>query len=133
MEILYGAFVFILVISFLIILLNEAGKRLIPQGDAKIIINEDQNNSLKVSRGATLLSTLMNNKITLPSACGGGGTCAMCRCQINSGGGDVLATEKNHLSLKEQKEGWRLACQVKVRNDMEIKVPPEIFSIKSWD
>ena len=132
-TVLIGLLVFLLLIVGLIIILNFAGKKLIPQGDATLLINGDAENSLKVSRGGTLLSSLMGEDIILPSACGGGGTCAMCRCQITNGGGDVLSTEKNHLSLKEQKEGWRLACQVKVREDMEIKVPAEIFSIKSWE
>ena len=133
MEIFYGCLVFFVVISLLISILNIAAKKLVPQGNIDLVINDNADETLSVPRGQTLLSTLMDKSIILPSACGGGGTCAMCRCQITEGGGDVLATEKNHLSLKEQKDGWRLACQVKIRNNMKINVPSEIFSIKSWE
>jgi Na+-transporting NADH:ubiquinone oxidoreductase subunit F len=86
-----------------------------------------------VPAGSSLLSTLSGRKIFLPSACGGGGTCAMCKCQVLEGGGDVLPTELGHLSRSEKQEHWRLACQVKVKNDMTIKVPEEIFGIKKWE
>ena len=89
-------------------------------------------NKLKVSAGDTILTTLGNNKVFLPSACGGGGTCAMCKCQVNSGGGSILPTEKPYFSRKEIQDNWRLGCQVKVKNDMEIQIPEEIFGIKQW-
>ena len=89
--------------------------------------------SLLVSPGTTLLNVLSDQSIFLPSACGGGGTCAMCECHIDVGGGDVLATELNHLSRKEAAENKRLACQVKVRENMEIRIPEEIFGIKKWE
>ena len=86
-----------------------------------------------VKPGSSLLSTLSSEKIFLPSACGGGGTCAMCECHVYEGGGDVLPTELNHLNRKEVAEGKRLACQVKVRQDMKIHVPEEVFGIKKWE
>jgi Na+-transporting NADH:ubiquinone oxidoreductase subunit F len=96
-------------------------------------VNGDAENPLLVSPGSTLLSALSDKSVFLPSACGGGGTCAMCECHIDAGGGDVLPTELNHLTRKEVAEGKRLACQVKVREDMEIRVPEEIFGIKKWE
>lgn len=132
-TIISGIVVFLGIIVGLIIIIQSAAKKLKPQGKVKITINGDKNKPIEVSQGSTLLDTLMGQNILLPSACGGGGTCAMCRCQIISGGGDVLPTEKGHLSLKEQRDHWRLACQVKVKEDMEIEVEPEIFSIKSWE
>ncbi|NNC94967.1 MAG: NADH:ubiquinone reductase (Na(+)-transporting) subunit F [Chitinophagales bacterium] len=96
-------------------------------------VNGDEENPMVVQPGATLLTALSEKSVFLPSACGGGGTCAMCLCQIDEGGGDVLPTELNHLTRKEAKENWRLACQVKVKNDMKIRVPEEIFGIKKWD
>ncbi len=120
----------ILALSFMLI---AARKRLIPQGDVKIIVNGDTENPLTVSPGDTLLTALSNENVYLPSACGGGGTCAMCECHVDSGGGDVLPTEMNHMSRKEAAEGLRLACQVKVREDMEIRIPEEIFGIKKWE
>jgi len=86
-----------------------------------------------VSPGSTLLSTLGNQKILLPSACGGGGTCAMCRCQVIEGGGSILPTETGYFSRKEQANNWRLACQVKVKENMKIKIPEEIMGIKKWE
>ena len=125
--------VFLLVVLLLVSLLIFAQSKLIPQGDIKITVNGDADSAITTQAGATLLNTLSNEKIFLPSACGGGGTCAMCKCQVNSGGGEVLPTEVGHLTRKEQQENWRLACQVKVRENMEIHVPEEIFGIKKWE
>ena len=94
-------------------------------------INGEQ--EVEVESGSTLLSTLGNNKIFLPSACGGGGTCAMCKCQVMEGGGEILPTEKPYFTRKEIQDNWRLGCQVKVKNDMKIAVPEEIFGIKKWE
>ena len=110
-----------------------AQSKLVQQGDVKIIVNGDEENPIVASAGSTLLSTLSGEKIFLPSACGGGGTCAMCKCAIDEGGGDVLPTEVGHLSRTEQKENVRLSCQVKVKNDMRIRIPEEIFGIKKWE
>jgi Na+-transporting NADH:ubiquinone oxidoreductase subunit F len=133
MTIIYAVAVFSLVILVLSFGLITARKRLMPQGDVKIIINGDEQNPLLVKPGSSLLSSLSDSNIFLPSACGGGGTCAMCECHIDEGGGDVLPTELNHLTRKEVGEHKRLACQVKVRQDMRIRVPEEIFGIKKWE
>ncbi|MEL7123874.1 MAG: NADH:ubiquinone reductase (Na(+)-transporting) subunit F [Bacteroidota bacterium] len=131
--ILYAVLVFTPVISALAFMLIYARKQLVPQGDVKIVINGDQDNPLLVSPGSNLLTALGDKSVFLPSACGGGGTCAMCECHIDSGGGDVLPTELNHLTRREVAENKRLACQVKVRQDMEIRIPEEIFGIKKWE
>ncbi len=121
------------VIAFLVFLLLFAQAKLVQSGDVKIIINGDESKPLVVPAGSSLLSTLSAQKIFLPSACGGGGTCAMCKCVVEDGGGDVLPTETGHLSRSEQGEKVRLSCQVKVKQDMKIRVPEEIFGIKKWD
>ena len=133
MSIVWAAVAFTSIILILTGGLLVANKRLVPQGDVKIIVNGDKENPLIVKPGVTLLGALSNQNIFLPSACGGGGTCAMCRCKVDAGGGDVLPTEMNHLSRKEAAENERLACQVKVRGDMEIRVDEEIFGIKKWE
>ncbi|NVJ45655.1 MAG: NADH:ubiquinone reductase (Na(+)-transporting) subunit F [Cytophagia bacterium] len=121
------------VILLLVFILLYAQSKLVQSGDVKIIINGDDQNPVVTSAGSTLLSTLSGQKIFLPSACGGGGTCAMCKCTVKEGGGDVLPTEVGHLSRSEQKEGVRLSCQVKVKQDMRIEIPEEIFGIKKWE
>lgn len=131
--ILSSSLVFILVIVVFVFLILTAKAKLLPQGDVKIIINGDANAALTVSPGDTLLNTLSANNLFLPSACGGGGTCAMCKCQIFSGGGEVLPTETNHLNRKQVSENRRLACQVKVKEDMEIQIPDEVFGVKKWE
>jgi len=132
-TILMATFVFTLVILVLSLMLIVARQKLVAQGDVKIIINGNEDTPLLVKQGSSLLSSLADNNIFLPSACGGGGTCAMCECQVSSGGGDVLPTELNHLTRKEVADHKRLACQVKVRQDMEIHIPEEIFGIKKWE
>ena len=114
-------------------MLIYARKKLVPQGEVKIIVNGDEENPLMVQPGSTLLTVLSEQSVFLPSACGGGGTCAMCECHVYEGGGDVLPTEMNHLTRKEAAEKKRLACQVKVREDMKISVPEEVFGIKKWE
>ncbi len=125
--------VFVSIILLLSVMLIAARKRLVPQGAVNIIVNGDKDNPIEVQPGDTLLSALSTKSIFLPSACGGGGTCAMCECHVDAGGGDVLPTEMNHMTRKEAAEGLRLACQVKVREDMEIRIPEEIFGIKKWE
>lgn len=124
---------FTAVILLLVFILLFAQSKLVQSGPVNITINGDSDNPVVTSAGSTLLSTLSGQKIFLPSACGGGGTCAMCKCQVIEGGGDVLPTEVGHLSRTEQKENVRLACQVKVKNDMDIKIPEEVFGIKKWE
>lgn len=133
MIILFSVLVFVSVILLLSLMLISARKKLVPQGEVKVIINGDAENPLMVSPGSSLLGALGDKNVFLPSACGGGGTCAMCECHVDSGGGDVLPTEMNHLTRREVAENKRLACQVKVRQDMEIRIPEEIFGIKKWE
>ena len=133
MNVLIAIIVFSAVILALAFMLIGARKRLVPQGDVSIVVNGDTENPLLVKPGSTLLSVLSDKSVFLPSACGGGGTCAMCECHVLSGGGDVLPTEMNHLTRKEAAEHKRLACQVKVRENMEITIPEEIFGIKKWE
>jgi len=121
---------FILLLVYILIL---AEKKLVAQGKVKILINDDESKSPEVNAGTNLLSILSENKIFLPSACGGGGTCGMCKCQVFEGGGDVLPTEKTLLTRSQIKEDWRIACQVKVKEDMKIHIPDEIFSIQKFD
>tara|TARA_Y100000590_G_scaffold427490_1_gene537705 strand:- start:7 stop:1233 length:1227 start_codon:yes stop_codon:yes gene_type:complete len=122
-----------IIILFLVVILNFAESRLLPQGQVKILINNNEEKSPMVSPGSTLLSSLANMNIFIPSACGGGGTCAQCLCKVNSGGGEILSTELGHISRKDAKDSWRLACQVKVRENMEITIPDEVFSIQKWE
>jgi len=129
--ILISIIIFLVIILSLVIILLYVRKKLVPSGPVKITINEDK--VLDVSAGSTLLSTLSNNKIFLPAACGGGGTCGMCRCQVTSGGGSILPTETGFFTRKEQASNWRLGCQVKVKEDMEIKLEPEVLDIKKWE
>jgi len=124
---------FTVIILLLVVILLVAQAKLVQQGDVKIIVNGDEKNPLIAAAGTSLLSTLSGQKIFLPSACGGGGTCAMCKCKVLEGGGDVLPTEVGHLSRSEQKEHVRLGCQVKVKQDMRIEIPEEIFGIKKWE
>ncbi len=125
--------VFTGVILILVLILNFAESRLLPQGDVSIKINGDDDKTIKTRPGATLLSALAGENVFLPSACGGGGTCAMCKCQVIDGGGDILPTEKGHIGRKEAQDNWRLACQVKVKEDIGIQVADEFFNIQKWD
>ena len=130
---LLSVLIFSGVILILVLMLNLAESKLLPQGDVSININGDDDKSLRVRPGSTLLSALATENIFLPSACGGGGTCALCKCQVHEGGGEILPTEKGHISRAEAKENWRLACQVKIKENMKVHVPDEIFNIQKWD
>ncbi|WP_321996281.1 NADH:ubiquinone reductase (Na(+)-transporting) subunit F [Draconibacterium orientale] len=127
-----GVAVFLGVIILLVAILLFAKKKLTPSGTVKVSINQGDL-EIETEPGNTLLSTLGNNKILLPSACGGGGTCAMCRCQVEEGGGSILPTETGYFTRKEQNDNWRLACQVKVKEDMQIKIPQEVLGVKKWE
>jgi len=129
--ILLATGIFLGVMLLLVAMLLFAKAKLAPSGPVKITINEDR--VIDVNGGSSLLSTLANEKIFLPSACGGGGTCAMCKCQVFEGGGSILPTETGYFTRKEQLNHWRLGCQVKVREDMKIEVPHEVFGIKKWE
>ena len=124
--------VFLGVIILLVAILLYAKKKLTPSGRVKIDINDGER-SIDTEPGDTLLTTLSNNKILLPSACGGGGTCGMCRCKIVEGGGSILPTETNFFTRREQNDNWRLACQVKVKEDLKIVIPQEVLGVKKWE
>lgn len=127
-----GVTVFLSVIIFLVIMLLLLETWLIRDEKASIIINDDSEKKIYTQNGTTLLAALSQNSILLPSACGGKGSCGMCKCFVKEGGGDVLPTEFAHLSYKEKKNDVRMACQVKVKDDMKITIPAEIFSIKRY-
>lgn len=122
---------FLVLTLLLVALLLFTKQKLSPSGPVKITINDEK--VIEVASGGTLLSTLGNNKIFLPSACGGGGTCIQCECHVLEGGGEALPTETPHFSRKELASGARLSCQVKVKQDMNIHIPEEVFGIKKWD
>ncbi|MBQ5609259.1 MAG: NADH:ubiquinone reductase (Na(+)-transporting) subunit F [Rikenellaceae bacterium] len=123
---------FLVVTLLLVALLLVAKAKLTSSGDVTIDINDGEK-VLTTASGSTLLATLANNNIFLPSACGGGGSCGMCKCQVIDGGGDILPTETGFITRKMQKDHWRLGCQVKVKNDMKIKVPESVLGVKKWD
>jgi len=122
---------FLLITLVLVSLLLFVKQKLSPSGPVKILINGER--EIEVASGNTLLTTLGSNKIFLPSACGGGGTCIQCECHVLSGGGEALPTEIPHFSRKELAHGARLSCQVKVKQNMEITIPEEVFGIKKWE
>lgn len=131
-TVLLGVFMFTFVILTLVVLLMVAKAKLVPSGDVSIVINDDPNSALTVKSGSTLLSTLADNKIFIPSACGGKGSCGVCKVKVKEGGGAMLPTEVGHISRGEAREGCRLSCQVKVRNSMKIEIPAEIFHVRQW-
>lgn len=131
MQILLSVIIFLIITLLLVAILLFARKKLVPQGDVTININNKKD--LKVQSGSSLLSTLAEQKIFLPSACGGKGSCGMCKCQVLEGGGDILPTEKSHFSRKQIENHYRLGCQVKVKNDLKIQIPESIFGIKKWE
>jgi len=126
-----GTIIFLGIILFLIIVILVAKAKLIPSGE--VVVNINGKKDFTVKPGNTLLTTLSNNKILMPSACGGGGTCGMCKAQVLEGGGEILPTETGFFTRKEIANHWRLSCQVKVKQDMEIQIPEEIFGIKKWE
>ncbi|MCQ2075150.1 MAG: NADH:ubiquinone reductase (Na(+)-transporting) subunit F, partial [Bacteroidaceae bacterium] len=123
--------VFLSVIMLLVVILLVAKSYLVPSGKVKITINGDK--ELEVNSGAILLSTLAENGVYLPSACGGKGSCGQCRCQVPAGGGSILDSEKGHFTRKQIKENWRLGCQCKVKGDLSIKVPESVMGVKEWE
>jgi len=123
---------FTAVVLLLVALLMVARNKMVPSGDVSILVNEDASKVLKVAAGGTLLGALTNNKIFIPSACGGKGTCGVCEVVVKEGGGALLPTESGFITPGEAKRGCRLACQVKVKRDMRIEVPAEIFSVRKW-
>lgn len=127
-----GIVVFLIVTLILVGMLLFAKAKLTAKGDVKVSINHGER-ELVTEPGSTLLSVLGNQKIFLPSACGGKGSCGMCRCQVDSGAGSILPTETGFFSYRQQHEDWRLACQVKVKEDIEMRVPEEVLGIKKWE
>jgi len=125
--------VFSSVIITLVAMLLIVEAKLVAKGDRTIVINADEENSIKVPGGNTLLSALVNSNIFLPSACGGKGTCGTCKCVVEAGGGDILPTELTHVSRVERRQNVRLTCQLKVKEDLRIRIPEEIFSIKKYN
>ncbi len=121
---------FLGIILLLVLILMVAKAKLSPQGEVTLKVNDK---AFSVSPGNTVLSTLSNQGVFLPSACGGGGTCGMCKCQVVDGGGSILPTETGFFTRKEQQDNWRLGCQVKIRSDMSIKVPEEVMGIRKWE
>ena len=123
--------VFLVTILVLVIILLVAKKFLVPSGKVKLTVNGE--NTLEVESGSTLLNTLAVNNVFLPSACGGKGSCGQCKCQVIEGGGEILPSEVSHFSRKQQKDHWRLGCQVKVKGDMEIKVPESVMGVREYE
>ena len=133
MVIAVSIVVFTVVIVALVALLMFAGSKLLPQGKVKIGINGNPEMAKEVAPGQTLLSAMANEGVFIPSACGGGGACGQCKCKVLSGGGELLPTEAAHINRKQAADHWRLACQVKIKNDMEIQVPESILGVKEWE
>lgn len=131
-TIIAGVALFTVVIMLLVMLILVARSKLVSSGDVHIEINGDPTKSIMVPAGGKLLNTLADAGIFLSSACGGGGTCAQCKCQVIEGGGSMLATEAGHFTRGQEKDNWRLSCQVAVKQDMRIQVAPEFFGVKQW-
>jgi Na+-transporting NADH:ubiquinone oxidoreductase subunit F len=132
-DLLFGVVSFTGIVLLLVLVIIGARKQLVASGNVSIEINGDSGSPIVTASGNKLLQTLAENKIFLSSACGGGGTCSQCKCQVLEGGGSILPTEESHFSLKERNEGWRLSCQVAVKNDLKIKIPEEVFGVKEWE
>ena len=131
MEIYLGVGMFTAIVLSLVAIILIARSKLVSSGDVTIDINGER--KVTVAAGSKLLNTLASNGVFLSSACGGGGTCAQCKCIVESGGGEMLPTEESHFTKREAKEGWRLSCQTPVKQDMKIEVPEEVFGVKKWE
>ena len=132
-EILFSVFMFTAIVLALVAIILAARSRLVSTGDVHIEINDDPEKSMDAAAGGKLLQTLAGEGIFLSSACGGGGSCAQCKCRVIEGGGDILPTEEGHFTKREIRDGWRLSCQVNVKQDMKIEVPEEFFGVKKWE
>jgi Na+-transporting NADH:ubiquinone oxidoreductase subunit F len=133
MEIILGVSMFTIIVVLLVLVILFAKSKLVSSGDITININGDPEKAVTTAAGGKLLGALADQGIFIPSACGGGGTCGQCRVDVHSGGGDILPTEEGHITKREAKEGCRLACQVAVKQDMEIEVEDEIFGVQQWE
>ncbi|MEZ5572324.1 MAG: NADH:ubiquinone reductase (Na(+)-transporting) subunit F [Halioglobus sp.] len=131
MTIAFGVGMFTVIVLLLVALILFARSHLVSTGNVSILINGEK--SITVPAGGKLLQTLSEAQLFLPSACGGGGTCAQCKCIITEGGGSMLPTEEGHFNRREAAEGWRLSCQTAVKQDMKIQVPDEVFGVKQWE
>lgn len=131
LTIIVGGSIFLIITLLLVIILLIAKKHLVNTGKISITINDDT--KIETNSGKSLLSTLADENIYLPSACGGKGSCAQCKVQVTEGGGDILPTEQVHFSRREQKEHWRLGCQVKVKDNIKISVPTSVLNVKEWE
>ncbi|MFK4751865.1 NADH:ubiquinone reductase (Na(+)-transporting) subunit F [Oceanobacter antarcticus] len=130
-EIILGVVMFTVIVLSLVFIILGARSRLVSSGDVTIMINGER--EVKTEAGGKLLQTLAANNIFLSSACGGGGTCAQCKCKVTDGGGEMLPTEAAHFTKGEAREGWRLSCQTPVKQDMVVEVPEEVFGVKKWE
>ena len=130
-EIILGVGMFTVVILALVAFILAARSKLVASGDVNIEINGEK--TITVPAGDKLLQTLSNAGLFLPSACGGGGSCAQCKCVVSDGGGSMLPTEEAHFTRREANEGWRLSCQAPVKQDMKVEVPEEVFGVKRWE
>ena len=131
-TIVLGVALFAAVILSLVGVLMFARRRLVASGEVTIVVNDDPDGAIRTNAGGTLLGTLAVQRIFIPSACGGKGTCGVCKVDVLEGGGAMLPTETSHITRAEAREGCRLACQVKVKGDLKITVPAEIFSVRKW-
>lgn len=131
LEIILGVVMFTAIVLSLVVIILAAKAKLVSGGAVKIVVNGEK--TITVPAGGKLLQTLSANNLFLASACGGGGSCAQCKCIVEEGGGSILPTEENHFNRREQNEGWRLSCQVPVKQDMKIHVPEEVFGVKQWE
>ena len=131
LTIAISAIVFLLITLILVVALLYAKAKLVPSGNVKVVVNDEK--QFEAPIGGTVLGTLQSQGIFLSSACGGGGSCGQCRCQVEEGGGNILPTEVGFFSRKQIKDHWRLGCQTKVKEDMVIRVPEEVFGVKSWE
>jgi Na+-transporting NADH:ubiquinone oxidoreductase subunit F len=133
MEIILGVSMFTTIVILLVLVILFAKSKLVSSGDVTISINGDPEKAVVTAAGGKLLGALADQGIFIPSACGGGGTCGQCRVDVHSGGGDILPTEEGHINKREAKAGCRLACQVAVKQDMDIEVEDEIFGVQQWE
>ena len=132
-EVYLGVGLFTIIVLALVVVILFAKSKLVPSGDVEIIINDDPDKKIVTQPGSKLLGALANAGIFVSSACGGGGSCGQCIVNVKDGGGDILPTERDHISRGEAREGARLSCQVNVKQNMKIELPEEVFGIKKWD
>ena len=132
-TVMLGVVMFTVTVLMLVAVILFARSRLVSTGDVVIEINDDPDKAIKVPAGGKLLSTLASEGIFLASACGGGGTCAQCRCRVVDGGGSILSTEEGHFTRGEIRDDWRLSCQVAVKQDLKIQVPEDAIGVKRWE